>query len=165
MTTLEQRGLAPVRSVLHNGATIIAKSASATPAVTLHATFKAGTIFDPPALAGVAHFVSRTIDRGTATRSADDIAEDLDNRGVALAISVNRHALSCVCTCLVNDLDATLATLADVVMHPSFPDQEVDTRRGEIVTMIRQDEDNPAAIAAEALMTQLYGEEHPYGRR
>jgi zinc protease len=165
MTTLEQRGLAPVRSVLDNGVRIIAKHSGATPAVTVHASFEAGTVFDPPHESGVAHFVSRTIDRGTTSHTADDIAERLDFRGVSLAITVNRHALSLVCTCLVEDLDPILATLADIVMHPAFPDREVEIRRGEIVTMIRQDEDNPAAMAAEGLLSLLYGPVHPYGRR
>ena len=165
MTTLEQRGLAPVRSLLDNGVRVIAKHSGATPAVTIHATFDAGTVFDPTSEPGVAHFVSRTIDRGTASHTADDIAERLDFRGVSLAITVNRHALSLICTCLVKDLDPILATLADIVMHPAFPDREVETRRGEIVTMIRQDEDNPAAMAAEGLLSLLYGAVHPYGRR
>jgi zinc protease len=165
MTTLEQRGLAPVRTVLDNGVRVIAKHSGATPAVTVHASFEAGTVFDPPHDPGVAHFVSRTIDRGTSARTADEIAERLDYRGVSLAITVNRHALSLVCTCLVEDLDPILATIADIVIHPAFPDREVETRRGEIVTMIRQDEDNPAAMAAEGLLSLLYGPGHPYGRR
>jgi zinc protease len=65
----------------------------------------------------------------------------------------------------VEDLEHILETIADIVMHPAFPDREVDTRRGEIVTMIRQDEDNPAAMAAEGLLSLLYGPAHPYGRR
>src|SRR5512138_519524 len=165
MTTLEQRGLAPVRSVLDNGVRVIAKHSGATPAVTIHATFEAGTVFDPPQEPGLAHFVSRTIDRGTTSHTAEEIAEQLDSRGVSLAITVNRHALSLVCTCLVEDLDPVLDTLADIAMHPAFPDREVETRRGEIVTMIRQDEDNPAARSAEGLLSLLYGPVHPYGRR
>jgi zinc protease len=165
MTTLEQRGLAPVRSILDNGVRVIAKHSGATPAVTVHASFEAGTVFDPSHDSGVAHFVSHTIDRGTTAHTADEIAERLDYRGVSLAIAVNRHALSLVCTCLVEDLDPILATIADIVMHPAFPDREVETRRGEIVTMIRQDEDNPAAMAAEGLLSLLYGPVHPYGRR
>jgi len=139
MTTVEQRGLAPVRSRLDNGAVVIAKYSGATPAVTVHASFEAGTVFDPGSEHGVSHFVSRTIDRGTTAHTADEIAERFDSRGVSLAITVNRHVLSLVCTCLVEDLDTTLATLADLVMEPAFPDAEVETRRGEIITMIRQD--------------------------
>jgi zinc protease len=160
-----QRGLAPVRSPLDNGAVVIAKQSVATPAVTLHASLKAGTIFDPPSAHGLSHFVSKTIDRGTTARTGDEIAEDLDSRGVSLAIAVNRHVLSLICTCLVEDLDPVLTTLADIVMHPAFPDTEVETRRGEIITMIRQDEDSPASMASEGLLALLYGETHPYGRR
>src|SRR5712691_2942094 len=163
-TDSAQRGLAPVRSVLDNGAVVIAKQATATPAVTVHASFEAGTVFDPPSEHGVSHFVSRTIDRGTASRTGDEIAEDLDNRGVSLAVTVNRHVLSLVCTCLVEDLDAILATVAGIVMQPAFPDAEVETRRGEIITMIRQDEDNPFAMASEGLLSILYGAQ-PYGSR
>ena len=158
------RGLAPVRQILPNGAVVIAKASHVTPAVTLHASIRAGTIFDPADLEGLSHFLSRTIDRGTLARTADDIAEVLDVRGVSLNVSVNRHALSLVCTCLVEDVAEVLALLAEIVMGPVFPEREVDTRRGEIVTLIRQDEDNPAAVAVDGLMALLYGAAHPYGR-
>ena len=69
MTIAAHRGLAPVRAVLDNGAVVIAKQSQTTPAVTIHAAFAAGTVFDPPHLPGLAHFVSRTIDRGTADAS------------------------------------------------------------------------------------------------
>ena len=39
------------------------------------------------------------------------------------------------------------------------------TRKGEVITAIRQDEDNPAVRASEGLMALLYGDDHPYGRR
>jgi zinc protease len=165
MTTATQRGLAPVRAALDNGAVLIAKQSQTTPAVTIHAAFAAGSAFDPPDRPGVAHFVSRTIDRGTLTRLADTIAEELDRRGVSLATSINRHVLSLVCTCLVEDLEAILGLLADIVRNPAFPPEEVGTRRGEIVTFIRQDEDNPAVMASEGLLADLYGTAHGYGRR
>ena len=69
------------------------------------------------------------------------------------------------CTCLAEDFEDVLELVADVVRHPAFPDDEVETRRAEIVTAIRQDEDNPAVLAVEALMALLYADGHPYGRR
>ena len=157
-------GLAPTRQVLSNGVTVIAKETRTTPAVTIYAAVHAGTLYDPPGLPGVAHFVARTIDRGTAACSADQIAEELDSRGVSLAVTVNRHVLSLICTCLVEDFRSVLALLAEIVMRPTFPSAEVESRRGEIVTLIRQDEDNPATVAVETLMRSLYGDTHPYGR-
>jgi zinc protease len=165
MTTAVYRGLAPVRTVLENGAVVTAKRSPTTPAVTIHAGFLAGSVYDPAALAGLAHFVSRTIDRGTETRPAGVIAEELDRRGVSLSALINRHVLALICTCLVEDLNDVLGLLADIVMHPLFPDEEVATKRGEVVTLIGQDEDNPAVMATEGLLTDLYGADHGYGRR
>ena len=164
MTTTVGRGLAPVREVLQNGAVIIAKESRSTPSVTIHAAFEAGVIYDPPALRGVAHLVARMIDRGTATRSAEQIADELDNRGVALNVTVNRHVISLVCTCLRDDFDAMLALVADMAMHPTFPDDQLASRRSEAITSLRQDEDSPAHMAVEGLMRLLYPG-HPYGTR
>jgi zinc protease len=158
-------GLAPTREVLANGVTVIAKRTSTTPAVTLLANVRAGSVHDTADHPGLAHFVARTIDRGTDRHSADELAEELDNRGVTLSASVNRHILSMACTCLVEDVDDVLQLVGEIVMRPAFPSDEVDRRRGEIITLIRQDDDNPGVVAVEALMSMLYGMAHPYGRR
>ena len=76
------------------------------------------------------------------TRSAADIAEVLDDRGVALRAATNRHVLTLSCTCLVEDFDEVLAVVADVARNPSFPDVEIEKRRAETITAIRQDLDN-----------------------
>jgi zinc protease len=143
---------------------MLAKETRTTPAVTIYAGFHAGTAYDPADCSGLAHFVSKTIDRGTTDRSADQIAEELDNRGVSLSAAVNRHAMWLVCTCLAEDFEQTLALVGDIAMRPTFPGAEVETRRGEILTLLRQDQDNPASVAMETLMRTLYGESHLYGR-
>jgi zinc protease len=164
MTTAALSGLAPVRERLPNGAVITAKESRATPAVTIHGAFEAGSVFDPPDQPGLAYFVSRMMDRGTERRSSEEIANELDNRGVTLAININRHVVSVVCTCLTEDFDEMLALVGDVVMHPTFPAAQIATRRSEIVTTIRQDDDNPSAMATEGLLRLLYPG-HPYAFR
>src|SRR4029453_5331527 len=98
-------GLAPTREVLASGVTVLAKRTSTTPAVTLIPNIRAGPGRDTAQNQGLGHFVSRTIDRGTDRHSADELAEQLDNRGVTLSASVSRHVLSLACTCLVEDID------------------------------------------------------------
>jgi len=156
--------LAPVRRVLDHGVIVLAAASPATPAVAINATVQAGGVFDPPGLPGVAHLVARVLDRGTATRPAERIAEDLDDRGVTLSISVNRHVLTLACTCLSEDFEAVLAIVGDVLEHPVFPGEQVALRRAELVTAIRQDEDSPAAMAGEGLLRLLYPG-HPYAVR
>ena len=160
-----QAGLAPSRTRLDNGVVVLAKEATTTPAVTINLAMRAGSICDPADAPGAVHLLSRVIDRGTATWSAERIAEEFDNRAVALTITVTRHVFSVVCTCLAEDFEPLLALLGDILMSPSVPDAELATRKGEVITAIRQDEDNPAVRAVEALMARLYPDGHPYGRR
>ena len=164
MATSIQAGLAPRRVALGNGAVVIAKETHKTPAVALHVAVRAGSIIDPPGLPGAAFLLSRVIDRGTTTRTADRIAEELDSRGISLAVTVNRHQISASCTCLAEDFDDVLTIVADILIAPSVPDGELSTRKGEVITAIRQDQDNPAIRAVESLMALLYGAAHPYGR-
>ncbi len=165
MTTAVQQGLNPTRKRLANGALVVAKQSGVTPAVTFSVSVPAGTATDPDGLPGVAHFLSRVIDRGTQSKSADEIAELLDGRGVSLTVTAMRHAFVVSCTCLTEDFPTLLALVADVVRNPSLSEGEMATRRGEIVTGIRQDQDNPATVAVEEELALLYPGGHPYGRR
>ena len=158
-------GLAPSRVKLSNGAVVIAKTTPKTPAVAIHLAVRAGSICDPSDAPGAMHLLSRVIDRGTMTRSASAIAADLDDRGISLTITVTRHLVSLVCTCLAEHFEPVFALLADIVAAPTLPDDELAIRKGEVITGLRQDQDNPAVRAAEGLMTLLYGSNHPYGRR
>ena len=164
MTTMFQKGLAASRTVLDNGTVIISKEAHTVPAVTINLGVKAGSIYDENALVGLSHLASRVLDRGTRQRSSDQIAEVFDERGVSLSVGANRHVMTVSCTCLSEDFEAMLDLIGEIVMEPSFPDQEIETRRGEVLNAIRQDEDNPAAMAMQRLFAMLYPDEHPYGR-
>src|SRR5206468_8752893 len=127
-------GPAPPRTRLDNGVVVLAKETNTTPAVTINLAMRVGSICDPADAPGAVHPLSRVIDRGTATRSAEQIAEEFDNHAVALAITVTRHVFSVVCTCLAEDFEALLALLGDILMSPSVPDAELATRKGEVIT-------------------------------
>ena len=114
-------------------------------AVTL--TLRAGSIADPPGLSGMTWLLSRVSDRGTTARSAADIAEELDSRGITLSMTVTRHLLSLVCTCLAEDFEPVFALLGEMLVAPSLPEKEIATAKGQVITAIRQDDDNPAVRA------------------
>lgn len=164
MSAVPARGLSPARAELVNGAVVIVQETSMTPAVTISAAFRAGAVFDPPGREGLSFLTGRTIDRGTSLRSAADIAQALDDRGVSLEVSTSRHALTLSCTCLSEDFDDVLALVADVSRGTLFPDEEVTKARLEAVSRLRQDEDSPARRAADGALELLYGRSHPYGR-
>jgi zinc protease len=159
------RGLSPVRSSLGNGAVILVQPTAMAPAVTIDCAFRAGSLYDPPELPGVSQLVGHVLDRGSLRRPADILAEELDERGVALRVTTTRHRLAVSCTCLAEDFNEVLAILLDVARRPTFPEAEIDIRRAETMTALRQDDDNPAVRAVDALAQLLYGAEHPYGRK
>jgi zinc protease len=153
-----------VRAKLENGAVFLGKQTRTTPAVTIGLAMRAGSMCDPPDGVGATWLLSRVIDRGTATRSALEIADELDNRGISLTIAVTRHIMSIVCTCLAEDFEPVFSLIAEMLTQPSLPEEEIAIRKREVVTSIRQDDDNPAVRATESLMTLLYPDGHPYGR-
>jgi zinc protease len=165
MSSTVVAGLFPVRAVLDNGAVVIVQEAAATPAVSINATFLAGSHDEPEPLPGLAYLTGRLIDRGTQRRSADDIAEELDQRGVSLRVKTTRHTTALSCTCLSEDFEDVLALVMDIARRPAFPEEELTKQRAEAMTTVRQDEDNPAICAVEALSELLYGPAHAYGRR
>ena len=163
--TITSPGLNPSRTQFPNGAVVTVRETRKTPAVTINLAVRGGSATDPPAQTGAMYLLSRVIDRGTAARSAADIADALDSRGISLNLSVNRHQLTLACTCLAEDFDPLLALMGEIVTVPTVPETELATRKGEVITGLRQDEDNPAVRAVETLMALLYGEQHAYGRR
>jgi zinc protease len=164
MTASLAQGLSPVRATLPNGAVVLLQETVMTPAVTISASFRAGSTFDPIDLPGLAYLTGRVIDRGTERRTASMLADALDERGVALRVSSNRQALTVSCTCLAEDFDDVLEIVADVVRNPTFPESEIENRRSEALTVLRQNEDNPAQRAVDAVLELMYGRLHPYGR-
>jgi zinc protease len=157
-------GLNPLRRTLANDIVVLAKENRTTPAVTLLVGVRAGAYYDPDGREGTASLVARVLDRGTTSRSASEIADDLDNRGAALSVVAGRHQLTVSATCLSEDFDAVFAMVADIVQNPLFDEREVETRRTELLTAILQDEDDPGAVAVDLAMSRLYPR-HPYGRR
>ncbi len=157
-------GLNPKRVTLDNGVTVIAKSNHTTPTVSTLVGVRTGAFADPPDRDGTAALLARVLDRGTVTRSGSAIADDLDGRGASLSVIAGRHQIALAATCLADDFAAVLALVADVARHPAFAEGEIATRRDNLITSIRQEEDNPASIAADAFAKALYGT-HPYARR
>ena len=66
MTTSIAGGLSPVRRALPSGAVVLVQETAFSPAVTISLAFRAGSLYEPAVLPGLAWFMGRVIDRGTA---------------------------------------------------------------------------------------------------
>ncbi len=156
--------LSALRQTLSNGVTLIVQENATIPAVSILAGVRAGAIDDEAGREGTAALMARTLDRGTATRTADEIADALDGRGASLSVGAGRHTTTVSATALAEDLMPVLSLVADALQSPAFPARDVVTRRGELITTIHQDDDDPAAVSVNRLMEEIY-QGHPYARR
>src|SRR5687768_1717989 len=138
--------LNPKRVVLPNGITVIAKANHTSPTVSLLVAARTGAFADPPERDGTAALCARVMDRGTSKRSADVIADDLDGRGASLSVIAGRHQMALAATCLADAFEPVLSLVADVARHPAFADKEIATRKEQLITAIKQEEENPAKI-------------------
>ncbi|MDI6771635.1 MAG: pitrilysin family protein [bacterium] len=122
-----------VRTVLPNGLTCLVMPSPDSGAVAIHGFVKAGAIFDRDR-PGMARFVGSTLMRGTARRSGPQLAEDLDGIGAGLAVASGLETVVLSGKSLADDAPALLDAAAEVLAEPSFPDDEVERVRGELIT-------------------------------
>lgn len=157
-------GPVPVqRWVLSNGLTVLFVERRAIPAVQVHLTVKTGAAADPVGRGGLAALTAGTLTKGTATRSAVEIAEAIDFIGGTLTTAATEDFSSASLSVLKKDLHAGLALMTDVVLNPAFPAAEIDRVRRETLSAIQADKDDPGAVAEQAFAPLVFGL-HPYGR-
>jgi zinc protease len=157
-------GPVPVeRWTLPNGLTALFVERHTIPAVQVHLMIKTGSLADPSGRSGLAALTSGTLTKGTATRSAVEIADAIDFIGGSLTADATEDFSSVSLTVLKKDLQAGLALMTDVVRSPAFPVAEVDRVRGETLSAIQANKDDPGAVAEQAFAPLVFGL-HPYGR-
>ncbi len=158
-----QGPVAVERWVLSNGLTVLFVERHAIPAVQAHLTIKTGAVADPAGRTGLAALTAGVLTKGTATRSAVEIAEAIDFIGGTLGADATEDFSSVSLTVLKKDLKTGLSLMTDVVLHPAFPSAEVDRVRRETLSSIQAAKDDPGTVADLAFAPLVFGQ-HPYGR-
>jgi predicted Zn-dependent peptidase len=116
---------------------------------------------DPKDRAGIAEFLAATIDQGTKTRSAKQIAEQVQVTGGDLSVDASVDGLAISTSVLAEKTEQALALLADVAQNATFPDAEVEIARGNLKSSLARREADPGFLARRALAKAVYGD-HPY---
>ncbi len=153
------------RHDLPNGIVVLGQAQPADPAVSARIRIEAGAAQDPATQHGLAAFIARSLTRGTESLSFDAFNELTDSLGATLGVEAGRLFTEVAIRCLPEDLPRLFALAADVLRHPTFPMDEVEKVRGEILTAIAEQEDDTHAVADRTMRELLYPEGHPYRHR
>ncbi|HEY8476756.1 MAG TPA: pitrilysin family protein, partial [Chloroflexota bacterium] len=103
--------------------------------------------------------------RGTERRSAQALNETTDRVGAALTVDVGWHVVQVNGRCLQEDFDLLAELVADILQHPSFPSDELERVRGQVLTSLREEADSTRAQADRHFLEAAYPPGHPYRRR
>lgn len=148
---------------LANGLRVVVVRRDALPLVSLAFQFRGGASAHPVEQAGLAGLAADMIDEGTTRRSALQISEAIDRIGARLSSTAGYDVSTVRLATLRAHLPEALAVVADIIMNPTFPEAELERVRAERVARVIQRSDRPAAVADDAFVRLLYGEDHPYG--
>ncbi len=148
---------------LENGLTLRVVERREIPKLSVGLLVKVGAIADPIEKAGLASMTAEMLDEGTATRSALQLDAELERMGSFLSTGASREWSLLSLGTLQHHLSRSLELMSDVILHPSFPDQELERLRKQVLDGILQDKANPNAIAARVVRKVLFGAHHPYG--
>jgi len=151
------------RTQLHNGLTLLTREQRGTGMVAVHGYLKAGAMFDGER-SGLSRFTSALLQRGTQTRTSQEIAETLEAMGATLAFASSMETVAVGLRMLREDARTALDILGDVLIRPSFPREEVEKVRGELLTGLRITAQDTRVMAERTARRLMYPQGHPYAR-
>ncbi len=147
---------------LDNGLSLILARRDAVPVVNLNMLFDAGYASDQFALPGTARMAMGMLDEGTTSRDALEISDTLDSLGANLGAGSNLDVSTVSMSALVENLDESLDLFADVILNPSFPEDEFERQQQQQLAGIGREKVQPVSMAQRVLPRILYGEGHAY---
>lgn len=148
---------------LANGITVLARSNFNSPSISMGGYLPAGAIFESDEKLGLADFVASSLMRGTQRRSFDAIYNELESTGASMGFDSGVYNVSFGGRALVEDLPLLLKLLAESLQTPTFPKDEIERLRAQLLTGLALRAQDTADMADMLFEKMLYGD-HPYSR-
>ena len=148
---------------LPNGLRVIAEQLPHLRSVSIGVWVRAGSILEKPEENGLSHFIEHLAFKGTARRSARQIAQEMDAVGGYLNAATSKLATTYYAKVIDEDLDLAADILADIVIHPAYEPKELDKERSVVLEEISMTEDSPEDVAYDLVAAAMFGDQ-PLGR-
>ena len=152
-----------VREVLDSGLRLLTESMPHVRSISVGVWLTRGSRHEPADRSGIAHFVEHMLFKGTAARTAEDIAQAIDSIGGQLDAFTAKEYASYYIKVLDEHLPLALDVLSDIVLNPAFSPEDVEREKKVVVEEIKMVEDTPDDLVHE-IFTQTFWEDHPLGR-
>jgi zinc protease len=149
--------------VLKNGLTVLLMEKHGVPIVDIAVIVKSGSVADPAGEEGLASVTAGLLHKGTATRSAQQFAADLDFIGAEFSADASADYTTISSEFLTKDVDKGVDLFSDAVLHPLFAQGEVEKLLAQEIDGIKAAKDEAQSVALNYYYGYLFNK-HPYGR-
>jgi zinc protease len=151
------------KGTLSNGVPLWVIEQHRVPLAQVDVVMRGGSSLDRTGRYGIASLVAAMLDEGAGSRSALELADAVDFLGGDLGTSSTFDYSAVRLSTPVKNLAPALAILADVVLRPTFPANELDRLKKERLAALVQASDNPAQIIGYAFPRVVFGPTYRYG--
>ncbi len=148
---------------LKNGIPLFIVETHASPVVSIQAWVRRGSVYEPPKLAGISHFLEHALFKGTKRRKVGEIANEIESRGGEINAFTSFEETAYYATLASRFFEDGLDVIADAVQNPSFDAEEMEREKEVILEEIRRAYDSPYKLLSMNLWKTCF-DGTPYGR-
>jgi zinc protease len=152
------------RVKLPNGLVLLLLEKHELPLTSVTLALRSGSLLDPDSKPGVSSIVAEQLRKGTETRTADQISNDIDFIGMQFFTGSGQERTTVSADFLSKDTEKALGLIADVVLHPIFPNDELKKTVAQRQERLKTEKDNVQLAVSQYFFETLYAG-HPYGRQ
>ena len=149
---------------LRNGLRILVREDARLPLISMTAIFRGGLLAETPATNGITHLMTKTLLKGTKTRTAEQIADTIESVGGHIGSDAGNNSFNITLDVTAPDLHLGAELLADVLLNATMPEEAVEREREVQLAAIKDEEEQLTSVARNILREALFGD-HGYALR
>ncbi len=151
------------KTILPNGLRVITEEMPHVRSVAVGVWVDVGSRHESDHENGICHFIEHMVFKGTAHRTAEDIACSVDSIGGHLDAFTMKETVAFTAKVLDQHLPRGIDVLSDLVLNPAFREEDIVKEKGVVLEELKMDEDNPDYLIHE-MFSSSFWKGHPLGR-
>lgn len=148
--------------VLENGLTLFLVEDHEQPTLSFNMLFAGGEVLEQKQ--DVASFTTAMMTKGTKNMTAQDIAAKLDGVGAGISANTSMEYNTVSGSALYKHKDLLFNTLVEIIMNPTFPEDELAKLKPQFIASIKEMKSSPGSLASAMAKKVVFGEDHPYAK-
>jgi len=146
---------------LDNGLRVLLREDHIFPIVTIYLALEGGLRYEDSNLNGISNLTASLWPKGTKSHNSQEIAEMVESKGTSVGGFSGQNSFGLTLHFLAEDLDFGLGLLEDLIVHPTFPEDELSKLKEQVNAAILTQEDNVVYMTSRAVRQSLF-KTHPY---